>query len=465
MAFTISDVVARGMCVGCGACAVRTDGKVSVTLGRYRTYEASLAEDLTAAELDAASRVCPMSDDGPDEDELAATRFGDLERHPRVGHWLGAFAGRITDDDRVVDSSSGGLTTWFLARLLRGGDVDGVIHVGRAADSGAAFEFVVSRSVEELELRRKSMYTSVSLQSGLDEIRGAGGRYAIVGVPCFIKAARRLALESPELHDQLRYFVGIVCGHLKSQFFGESLAWQAGVAPDQLESVDFRVKNPSRPAGDYDFQATANDGTVHTLRTRKAIDGNWGYGAFQPEACNFCDDIFAESADIVFGDAWLPEYTTDWRGTNVVVVRDAALLAMFDSGVEAGEIATEALGPDRAAESQGGNFRHRRDGLQVRLADDIRRGLPVPKKRLAPSTRHVTRQRLALIRQRRLMSALSLRAFAEAREADDLDVYRRALRPEIATYRSIEHPPSLAKRWDRLRQRARAIVRRVVNGT
>lgn len=40
------------------------------------------------------------------------------------------------------------------------------------------------------------------------------------------------------------------------------------------------------------------------------------------KACDFCDDVFAETADIALGDAWLPEYVQDGNGTNVVVTRN-----------------------------------------------------------------------------------------------------------------------------------------------
>jgi len=32
--------------------------------------------------------------------------------------------------------------------------------------------------------------------------------------------------------------------------------------------------------------------------------------------------VFAETADVVLGDAWLPEYVQDSDGTNVVVTRN-----------------------------------------------------------------------------------------------------------------------------------------------
>ncbi|WP_354003125.1 Coenzyme F420 hydrogenase/dehydrogenase, beta subunit C-terminal domain [Alteromonas mediterranea] len=38
------------------------------------------------------------------------------------------------------------------------------------------------------------------------------------------------------------------------------------------------------------------------MRNRRACYTDWRYAFFQPNACNYCDDISAETADIVFGD-------------------------------------------------------------------------------------------------------------------------------------------------------------------
>ena len=80
------------------------------------------------------------------------------------------------------------------------------------------------------------------------------GAYAIVGVPCFITAMRHLEEVDADLRDQFTWHIGLVCGHLKSQFFAESLAWQAGVPPEDLEAIDFRVKNPARRSYSYDYE-------------------------------------------------------------------------------------------------------------------------------------------------------------------------------------------------------------------
>ncbi|MET4157288.1 Coenzyme F420 hydrogenase/dehydrogenase, beta subunit C-terminal domain [Agromyces sp. PvR057] len=442
MAHGIEETVARGICIGCGACSVATGGAIPVRLGRTRLYEPDIslvADD----QLARATRVCPFSDDAADEDELGPPHKGeesDLSHDHRLGGYSRIVVGRHLRNEQLLKSSSGGLCTWLLQELVESGRVDAVIHVGRQPGE-ELFSYNVSETSVEIASKRKSQYYSVTLSEALARIKGDGRRYAIVGVPCFIKAARLLCREDSELATQLQIFVGLVCGHLKSQFYAESLAWQVGVPPAELAEVDFRVKNPTRGADDYDFGARARGQDEWSYqRTTELVGGNWGHGAMHPEACNFCDDIFAETADIVFGDAWLPEFRDEWRGTNIVVSRNPMIDAMLDQAVALGEIEIRDVSADTAAETQAGNFRHRWIGLAVRLADDIAKGLSVPKKRIAPNNRSASVHRRRLIRQRRRMSVLSLSAFEEARDRGDLSLYTRVMSREISRYRRIDRP-------------------------
>ena len=436
MAHTIEDVVARGMCVGCGGCSIRTSGAIPVRLDPYGVYQADLTS-ATSAQIEAANAICPFTDASKDEDRLAEERYGSLPSDGRIGRYRSVFAGRLADSGRTIESSSGGLTSWFLGELLDRGVVDGVVHVGRT-EGRELFGYTISRSSEALAASRKSMYYSTTLDQVVREVRGDGRRYAIVGVPCFITAMRHLEEVDVDLRDQFTWHIGLVCGHLKSQFFAESLAWQSGVPPEDLEAIDFRVKNPARRSYSYDYEVRGRAQGPRLRRTQTAIDGNWGYGAFQPGACNFCDDVFAETADVVFGDAWLPKYTDDWLGMNVVVTRHADADRILADGFRDGAIRLEELTVEDAARSQAGNFRHRRDGLRVRLADDLAAGLSVPRKRVDAGYERISTQRIALIRQRRAMSELSFTAFAEARASGRLSAYTRPMRAAIARYRRVE---------------------------
>lgn len=439
---SISHVVARGICVGCGGCGAVTDGRIPVTLGRFGSQQAVL-DGANAADLRAGSAVCPFAHESPNEDAIADDVFSQEMAHdPRLGRFLRVSAAQVADDDYLQGSSSGGMTSWIAGRLLRDGHVDGLIHVGKG--QGGLFGYTVSSTVEELASERKSAYYSTTMAQVLKSVSGDGKRYAVIGVPCFITAARLLARQSPPLAEQLAYFIGLVCGHLKSSAFAELLAWQTGVAPDELESVDFRVKYPDRDAGDYGFSARRRgEDAWRTRPNRELMGANWGHAMLQLNACNFCDDIFAETADVALGDAWLEGYRDDWRGTNVVITRNPLIQQLLDSGADAGELRVDPLTADDAARSQGGNFRHRRDGLQVRLADDAASGEWVPLKRVEPGYAHLPARRVALVRKRRELSDRSHALFAEARERGSLRHYIRGIRPLVRDYSVLDLGPLL----------------------
>ena len=73
---------------------------------------------------------------------------------------------------------------------------------------------------------------------------------------------------------------------------------------------------------------------------RETPGTNWGLGFFKYEACDYCDDIFAETADIAVGDAWLKDYTQDALGNSVVVVRNDQIRVIMEDGLKSGSVGT-----------------------------------------------------------------------------------------------------------------------------
>jgi len=194
---------------------------------------------------------------------------------------------------------------------------------------------------------------------------------------------------------------------MKSARFVDSFARQMGVRPGEVRGIDYRLKDPRRPARWYTAQLTLRDGRQTRRDWWPLVDGDWGAGWFQAEACDYCDDVVAETADISFGDAWLEPWASDGRGTNVAVVRSPALAALLEEGRRDGRLALEAVDGDFVARTQEAGLRHRREGLAYRLTWP-KRGLR-PRKRVRPSARLPVRRRL-IYRLRRMISAGSRRA-------------------------------------------------------
>ncbi|MEX5301221.1 Coenzyme F420 hydrogenase/dehydrogenase, beta subunit C-terminal domain [Kocuria sabuli] len=434
MTESISKVIANDCCIGCGGCGVSTGGGAKVFFSDIGMFQADL-DSMDAKSRANASRVCPWADESDDETAMAARLFDPaLAKDERIGMYRNTVAARVVEQGRVEGSSSGGMTSWVAQRLLEKNLVDGVIHVGNASED-RLFEYRVSTTVEEINAHRKSMYYSVSFAEVLERIRGDGRRYAFVGIPCFIKAVRSLADVDAVLREQIIYYLGLVCGHLKTSAYAESMAWQLGVEPSEIGRVDFRIKNPDAGSRGYQFgvQAIGKD-SYTTSSPMDLVGGSWGHSVFQPNACNFCDDIYAETADVVFGDAWLPKYEADWRGHNIVVTRNEVIDGLISDGVASGQLEVEPLEVDAVAKAQAGNYRHRRLGLRVRLMDDIKAGRWVPQKRVEPGYSGISSQRLGVIRQRRQLSAASFGLFQIAKEKGDLEHYLKGMVPLIRAY-------------------------------
>lgn len=452
--FNIRNVVEEDICIGCGACAIATNGSINMDVSEKGIYKASLKDisSLNQEMFFKADSVCPFSDSASDESELdvPSEKSISLPYDSSLGRYGAIFAGRQSDDSHLIGSSSGGLTSWLIKQLLIQDKVDGIIHVGKSGNDSELFEYRVSYSIKEIDSNRKSAYYSTTLSNALQSLE-PNKKYAIVGVPCFIKSARLLAKEDKILKSSLKYYVGLVCGHLKSSFFAESNAWQVGVQPQEIDYVDFRVKNPKKKANQYEFIAKSkSEGDVHSKQTSKLMGGNWGFGFFQPNACNFCDDVFAETADVVFGDAWLPEFKNDWRGTNVVVTRNDELVEIFQNGIDNKQLNLKNISLKDAVKSQAGGLRHRRAGLQARLYDDINNGANVPQKRVKPSIESIPDWRLNLIRQRRSMSMLSLDAFLASKKSNNLGEFLQTMNNQISLYKYLDshrYPPVKKKHY------------------
>src|SRR5438552_7627912 len=130
---------------------------------------------------------------------------------------------------------------------------------------------------------------------------------------------------------------------MKSARFIESMAWQMNVPVNAVSKVEFRYKDPGRPANWYNAMLTLQDGSVVNKDWWNLGDGDWGAGFFMNSACNYCDDVVGETADISFGDAWVEPYSSDGRGTNVVVVRSPIMTTLIEQAITEGRLQLQSV--------------------------------------------------------------------------------------------------------------------------
>jgi coenzyme F420-reducing hydrogenase beta subunit len=408
------DIVRSGLCIGCGSCVAQANASgVRIALDRLGQYKPTGSPEWFRRRSWRFAQTCPFSPAARNEDEVAMDLFPDAaHQHASIGRLQTAYVGYVAAEDFRAQGSSGGMVSWVLTQLLRTGLIDGAAHVVATTDpqhEGRFFHYRISRTEEDIRAGAKSRYYPVELSGVLSTIRAVPGRYAVVGVPCFIKAVQLLRREDPVMRERIVYTLGLFCGHMKSARLLESFAWQMGVAVEAVQHVEFRHKDPQRPASTYTAQCTLKDGRVVQKDWWHLVDGDWGAGFFQYAACNFCDDVVAETADISCGDAWVEPYASDGRGTNVVIVRSPMMAHLVATGIKDGRLTMDPVDSTFVEQTQAAGLRQRREGLAYRLGWWHAR--VQPRKRVAPDAHTLSVRRKLIYWSRSLITTWSHRVF------------------------------------------------------
>lgn len=441
-------VIKNGCCIGCGICAstLQTPYKIIRTeAGLREAVLVGVEDEKTSADFE---KLCPFGEKSLNENELADIFFPDAPKYKKyIGKYNEAFAGNVADESLRAKASSGGISRWLEAKLLADKLIDGVVHVvtNTNASGEPLFKYAVVTDLDELQGSARSAYYPTSMDGVIRQIRTMEGSFLFTGVPCFIKALRLLSLQDSEIREKIKYTLGIVCGHMKSEAYAELIGWQLGTKPDELESIDFRGKAKGGGASIKLNIVTSKDVKREEI-SGKLFGTSYSLGLFKPKACDFCDDVLAETADISIGDAWLDKYVYDSRGTSMVVVRNAELLDVLQSGVQHKELALDYLSGSDVLKSQEGGLRHRNEGLACRIQSYRKSGLWVPVKRVQPDwrTRFILRNRLYLLRHR--ISQVSHEAFVRAKKLGSLDSFLKEMAPLVKEHNKIIKKSDFFKR-------------------
>jgi len=378
-------VVKNDLCIGCGLCAYKCPNKA---LEMKWNASGFLVPEIAAnCDKDGSCiTVCPFNpyteEEVKTENELAELFLNDATlNHPKIGKYLSIYAG-YSEEFRLT-SSSGGIATFIFTDLLERKIADHIFSVKESVTPGIHYEYSVSNNKQELLAASQTKYYPVTLSDVFSKLDELDGKVAIVGVACFIKAIRLAQHSDPKLKEKIPFLIGIICGGVKSRFFTEYLAGKAGVSKNHCYKPEFRIKDFDSSASDYSFGCLNTEDHKKSSLKMQIVGDMWGTGYFKANACDFCDDVTTELADISLGDAWLEPYIKDGKGTNVLVVRSSVADVIIKGGINSSKLKLEDLSLDRFISSQQGSFNHRHSGLSYRIKRAEKMGRLVPPKRFA----------------------------------------------------------------------------------
>jgi coenzyme F420 hydrogenase subunit beta len=373
---SIEEIVKQEMCTGCGVCVSESPDSLKMEMDKDG-FLVPIA--ITNKINENAVKVCPFNPNPEkevyNEDVLADLFLNEANnRQKKIGKFINTYVG-FSNEYRPT-SSSGGIATYVFESLLRDKIVD---HLYIVKEVDGKYEYQLFSDAQEIKKISKTRYIPVTLEQLFLNINSIQGTIAISGVACFIKAIRLKQHYHPELKEKIPFLVGIICGGLKSAFFTDYLAQKAGIQATYSKQ-DYRVKNPKNKSNDYSFGAFDESQEFKQVRMQTLGD-MWGTGMFKSNACDFCDDVTTELADISLGDAWIHPYTNDGLGNSIVVTRSLVAENIIQKGIKKKELSLEDLSLELFLASQQGSFNHRHKGLSVRLKWAKKENKSMPPKR------------------------------------------------------------------------------------
>jgi len=301
--------------------------------------------------------VCPANREKINQNDIAKLYFEkekDIHYHPAIGFYLSSYIGYSLTDFHREHGASGGMITWLLERLLSSGSVDRIIVAKNSDSNNVLFKMKIVSSIKEIRDASNSKYYPLELSNCLEKIINSKEehKYAIVGLPCFLYGIRKAMFQNPRLKKEIKFLIGLVCGHCPNASYTEYLSKLAEIKLKDIKTVNYRVKKGAKTSINYGFQIKKKDGTYSKILWNNIIGKLWNKYYFCHNVCNYCDDIFAEVADIVFMDAWLPEAIPVVQGTSIIVVRNSILDDILVEGNQKGSCSLKPCPIEKVVKSQ-----------------------------------------------------------------------------------------------------------------
>ena len=436
----IDEVVKNELCIGCGTCAGICPQKIlKIQDNEYGEYIPSEVQ-VCDSHCGLCMEVCPFGDN-ENETQIGAKIYGSTEGIkylPETGYYLDSYVGYSNEFRQ--SSASGGMAVWLLTKLLKEGIVDHVICPTPQKNPEKLFSFEILSDENSIKAASGSVYYPVEMSEVIQKIIEFPGRYAVSGLPCFIKALRLASQKNRKLRERIAFTIGLVCGQMKSKNYTKYIAALAGKKDlNKIQSVYYRGKDPENPASNFYYHFTDEHGLKYKIFWSDGISEAWVNRWFTPNACNYCDDVFAELADVTFMDAWLPEYSKDSMGTNLVLVRSSEILALIQEGMEKNEIYLSTISIEKVIKSQAGVLDLKRNQLSYRLYIALQEGQKAPKKRV-PSEERIGALKKRELKLKAKMQKESRELFLDCcqNRTVDINVLRDGMQPYLKQKRRID---------------------------
>lgn len=363
----ITDVTAKQLCCGCGACAWADPASLQMVDDKDHGRRPVLREGKTAGQIDPQTmQLCPGARlthrfDANDPQYISSLAAG-------WGPVLELWEGWATDDAlRWAGSSGGGASAVALA-CLQSLNYAGVLHIAQRPDLPILNHTVMSTTREQLLARAGSRYAPASPCDRLDLIEQADGPCVFIGKPCDVAAVGEARQQSSGLDQNLGLTIGIFCAGTPNLKATALLLRELGV-DDWRQINTLRYRGEGWP-GRMKATRLADGASPTALGDPSGLSYEHGWGRILQKhrqwRCYICPDHTGEFADIAVGDPWYRPIEADEAGSSLFVIRTPRGREVFHQAMADGWIQAKPCDPQILPQSQP-NLLRTRGSLAGRL--------------------------------------------------------------------------------------------------
>lgn len=314
----VEEVVAQGMCTGCGLC-VADPADMQMTNSGYLRPRLIISDKIS-------NSACPG---------IKIKHLNDEAPYNRLwGPILSYQTGFSTNANVRTAGSSGGVLTQLAMLLISKNKVDYIIYTGSNNEMPIRNSIFVSGTLEDIVKGAGSRYSPSAPLAVIRKLLGNGKKYAIIGKPCDISAARQLINSQPQLAEQFPYLLSFFCAGIPSENGTIEILKKLEITnPKDLKSFSYRGNGwPGLTT------AKLKDDSIKTM----TYNESWGtvLNRHLQSRCKICADGIGEAADLVCADAWhssikgYPDFEESENGRSLILARTAAGKALLSEAIE-----------------------------------------------------------------------------------------------------------------------------------
>jgi len=371
MTLTVEQIVAAGLCIGCGLCrAIAGPDRLEIAMTREGRERPFVRTPLDAATLERINAVCPgMHVDGAD----VGTQSRDVETDLIWGPAEHLAIGYASDPDVRYRGSTGGVLTALGRYLLESGRAKFILHVAASKTAPMRTERRLSFDAASVLDAAGSRYGPAAPLIDFTSILDRAEPFALIAKPCDVSAVRNLAKLDPRVDRYMQYALTLVCGGASELTKSQEILHEFGI--DERELSLFRYRGFGNPGP---TRLETKDGRAFELTYQQmwADESTWRIQS----RCKICPDAMGEGADLVVSDVWPGGGPTgEDEGFNGIIVRTRRGLELYDAALAAGAIveSPRRVGFRDFDEFQPHQVRKKR-AVWARLAGRRAAGQPVP---------------------------------------------------------------------------------------